>query len=110
MRMLEPATFGGLGIVAIWFYVRFPGRRPQSVMQAAIHVILSFTLFNFLPYALRPCSALPDPLSVFTFVAAFLLPTLCYVLLSWLWLMARIHDLGNSKPRGGHPVASAAAR
>ena len=110
MRMLEPATFVGLGIVAIWLYVRFPGRRPGTVMRAAIHVIVSFTLFNFVPYALGPCAALPHPFSVLTFVAGLLLPTLSYVLLSWLWLMARIHDLGNPKPRGGHPVASAAAR
>jgi len=110
MRMLEPATFGGLGIVAIWLYVRFPGRRPSTVMRAAIHVIVSFTLFNFVPYALQPCAALPHPLSVLTFVTGFLLPTLSYVLLSWLWLIARLHDLGNPKPRGGHPVASAAAR
>jgi hypothetical protein len=110
MRILEPATFGGLGIVAVWLYVRFPRRRPQTMVRAVIHVIVSFTLFNFVPYALRPCAQLPDPLSVAVFMAIFMLPTLCYVLLSWLWLMARIHDLSNFKPRGGHPVARATAR
>jgi hypothetical protein len=110
MRILEPATFGGLGLVAVWLYIRFPGRRPQTMTRAVIHVIVAFTLFNFVPYGIRPCQALPAPLSVAVFVAGFLLPALCYVLLSWLWLIARIQDLGNFKPRGGHPVAHAGGR
>jgi hypothetical protein len=38
-----------------------------------------------------------------------LIPGLGYVLLSWIWLMGRIHDIGNSLPRGGHPASEARA-
>jgi hypothetical protein len=47
-------------------------------------------------YALRP-----------DVVLALLVPTLTYVLLSWIWLISRVlHDLFGGTPRGGHPVAS----
>ena len=36
-----------------------------------------------------------------------LIASLTYLLLSWIWLIARIlHDLLGGKPRGGHPVAA----
>jgi hypothetical protein len=40
-------------------------------------------------------------------VLALLFPALTYLLLSWVWLIARIlHDLHGGTPRGGHPVGS----
>jgi hypothetical protein len=39
-------------------------------------------------------------------VLTLLIPVLTYVLLSWIWLIARIlQDIGGN-PRGGHPVTS----
>jgi len=35
--MLEPAMFTGLGAVAVWAHVRFPGLRPGSLVRAAVH-------------------------------------------------------------------------
>jgi hypothetical protein len=38
-------------------------------------------------------------------VLSLLIPALTYVLLSWIWLIARLlHDVFGGKPRGGHPV------
>jgi hypothetical protein len=106
--MVEPAMFLGLGAVAVWAHVRFPGLRPGSVVRAAVHVAVSFMGFALLPttlglllpftasHALRLCVVL-----------TLLMTTLTYVLLSWIWLIARIlHDLLGGTPRGGHPVAS----
>jgi hypothetical protein len=37
---------------------------------------------------------------------ALLIPVMTYLLLSWIWLIARIlHDLGGT-PRGGHPISA----
>jgi hypothetical protein len=108
MRFLEPATFIGLGAVAIWLYIRFPRFRPATIVRAIIHVAASFFLFSLVPYGVTLClRALPAPLSLFVFVSCMLIPTLGYVLLSWLWLIARLHDLGRP-PRGGHPVPNPA--
>lgn len=102
--LLQPAMFGGLGAVAIWVYVRYPRLRPGTLPRAIGHVALSFGLFALLPTALRLCrESLPAPLWAGTFVLALLMPTLFYVLLSWLWLMAKLHDLGKP-PSGGHRI------
>jgi hypothetical protein len=105
--LLEPAMLLGLAIVAHWLYVRFPGLRPRTIVRAIAHVAASFTLFSLVPLAIDLFRALPAPLSLVAFVVAALIPTLCYVLLSWLWLIARLHDLGNFTPRGGHPAHDA---
>ena len=110
MGALEPAFFIGLGLVAVWIYLRFPRRRPSSVTGAIAHVGVSFLLFNLAPYGLHLCvRILPAPLALLAFVVCVLIPTLGYVLLSWIWLMARIHDLGRPTPRGGHPARATAA-
>jgi hypothetical protein len=42
-------------------------------------------------------------------VLGVLIATLTYVLLSWVWLIARIlHGLLGGTPRGGHPVVTEA--
>jgi hypothetical protein len=110
MWALEPAFFIGLGLVAVWLYLRFPRLRPSSMTGAIVHVGVSFLLFNLAPYGLHVCVwILPDPLSLAVFTGGVLIPTLGYVLLSWVWLMARIHDLGRPTPRGGHPARAATA-
>lgn len=106
--MLEPAMFLGLSAVAVWTYLRFPGLRPGSLVRAVLHVAVSFGAFALLPVTLglllplAPSQALRPYL-----VLALLIPLLTYVLVSWVWLIARIlHDLHGGTPRGGHPVDS----
>lgn len=106
--MLEPAMFVGLGLVAVWAYFRYPGIRPGSLVLAAVHVAVSFGAFALLPATLSfllpflPSHALQPGV-----VLALLIPSLTYVLLSWIWLLARLFsDLSGGKPRGGHPVGS----
>jgi len=100
--------FAGLGAVAVWAYFRYPGLRPSSLVWATLHVALSFGAFMLLPTLLNlvlpvvPSGALRPYL-----VLALLIPELTYVLLSWIWLIARIlHDLLGGMPRGGHPAAT----
>jgi ABC-type uncharacterized transport system permease subunit len=101
--ILEPATLLGLGMVAVWVWVRYPRLRPSSLIRAMMHVALSFGLFALLPYLISPSlNALGKPLGLFFFVVVLLVPTLTYVLFSWLGLMAKLHDLADSKPSGGH--------
>ena len=105
--MLEPAMLIGLGLVAFWAYVNYPHLRPGSLMRAVVHVIVSFAGFALLPLLLsfvRPLLPSPTPLPYI--VLTLLIPVLTYVLLSWVWLIARIlHDIGST-PRGGHPVSA----
>jgi cellulose synthase/poly-beta-1,6-N-acetylglucosamine synthase-like glycosyltransferase len=106
--MLEPAMFLGLGAVAFWLYVRCPRLRPNSILRAAVHVAASFLAFVLLPTALgRLLPLVPSHVLQQEVVLALLLPLFTYVLLSWIWLIARVlHDLFGGKPRGGHPVSS----
>ena len=107
--MLQSSMFIGLGLVAFWVYVRFPRLRPRSLVLAAVHVAISFGAFALLPTALRfVLPAVPAPSQVPYVVLALLIPTLTYLLVSWVWLLARIlHDLSGG-PRGGHPVQTRA--
>jgi hypothetical protein len=102
---VEPAMFVGLGTVAVWLYVRYPSRRPCSLARAAGHVALSFVAFWLLAQLLLlVLPSVPSHALAPWLVLAYLIPTLTYVLLSWIWLIARIlHDLLGG-PRGGLPA------
>lgn len=105
---LLPAMLLGLGAVAVWLHLRFPSRRPVSLVRAALHVALSFLAFALLPDALALVLAQvgPSPLRPYL-VLALLIPAITYFLLSWIWLLARLIDLLGG-PRGGHPVRGGA--
>jgi hypothetical protein len=104
-HMLELAMFFGLGAVAVWTYVRFPRLRPGSLVLAALHVAVSFLVFALLPdllglvLPLMPTHAQAEYASL-----ALLIPIFTYLLLSWLWLIARILSDLHGGPRGGHPA------
>ena len=103
--ILEPATLVGLGVVAVWLWVRYPRLRPSSLTRAMAHVALSFGLFALLPYLISPSlNTLGKAFGALLFIVLLLVPTLTYVLFSWLGLMAKLHDLADSKPSGGHRV------
>ena len=101
--------FIGLGLVAVWTYLRFPRLRPGSLLRAVLHVAIAFGVFATLPTALGLLLPLaPSPRQAPYIVLALVLPTLTYLLLTWVWLLARIlHELGGGTPRGGHPASSA---
>jgi hypothetical protein len=107
-EMLEPAMFIGLDAVAVWAYIRYPRLRPGSLVRAVVHVAVSFTGFALLPGTLGlVLPLLPSHAQQPYVVLALLIPTLTYVLLSWIWLIARVlHDLLGGTPRGGHPVSA----
>jgi hypothetical protein len=106
-EMFEPAMLIGLGAIAVWTYVNYPRLRPSSLTRAIVHVIVSFAAFALLPALLSVIlPALPARTTQPYVVLALLIPTLTYLLLSWVWLIARIlHDIGGT-PRGGHPVST----
>jgi hypothetical protein len=105
--MLEPAMLTGLGAVAIWAYVNHPRLRPRSLLRAVAHVLVSFAGFALLPMALGVLLPhLPSHASQPYVVLTLLMAVMTYLLLSWVWLIARIlHDIGGN-PRGGHPVSN----
>lgn len=105
--MLEPAMFTGLALVAVWAYVRYPRLRPGSLLRAIVHVAVSFAGFALLPMTLGFLLPLAPAHGGPYLVLTLLIPVLTYLLLSWVWLLARIlHDLFGGTPRGGHPVTS----
>jgi len=106
-EMFGPTMFLGLAAVAIWFHVRYPRIRPQSLVWAVLHVAVSFIGFSLLPATLSLLEPLLYSPSVRVFLAlALLIPGLTYVLLSWVWLIARIIELLGGTPRGGHPITN----
>jgi hypothetical protein len=72
-----------------------------------LHVAVSFAAFAFLPMALNTLLPLLPSRTPQPYLAlALLLPILTYLLLSWVWLIARIlQDIGGT-PRGGHPISA----
>jgi hypothetical protein len=105
--MLEPAMFLGLGAVAVWVYFRYPRLQPSSLMRAVVHVVVSFGAFALLPVTLSLLLPLVSSHALQPYVVlALLILTLTYVLLSWVWLIARIVELLGGTPRGGHPVTN----
>ena len=106
-EMLEPAMFIGLGAVAVWTYVNYPRLRPSSLLRAIVHVAVSFGAFALLPTLLRVLLPLLPSSTSRPYVAlTLLIPVLTYVLLSWVWLIARILADLLRGPRGGHPVSA----
>ena len=105
--MLEPAMLIGLGAVAVWAYVNYPRLRPGSLLRAIVHVAVSFGAFALLPTVLSFLLPLLPVRSAQPYVVlTLLISVLTYLLLSWVWLIARIlHDIGST-PRGGHPVSA----
>jgi hypothetical protein len=72
------------------------GGRPRGV---------SFLGFALLPVVLGPLGRLASSHELLPYVVlTLLIPSLTYLLLSWVWLIARVlHDLFGGTPRGGHP-------
>jgi hypothetical protein len=86
--------------------VRFPRLRPTSLLRAILHVAVSFGAFALLPATLSLLLPVAPHAQAPYLVLALLIPSLTYLLLSWVWLLARIlHDL-HGGPRGGHPAAT----
>jgi hypothetical protein len=109
MALLEPAFFVGLGVVAVWLHLRFPNRRPRSLARAFVHVAAAFVLFSLVPCGVDLVTgALSAPVALLVVVLGMLIPAFGYVLLSWVWLIVRIHELGRP-PRGGHRVPASAS-
>jgi hypothetical protein len=100
--------FIGLGVVALWAHLRFPHLRPGSLLRAILHVAVAFAVFAILPAGLGFLLPLaPSPAQARYIALGLLIPTLTYVFLTWVWLLAGIlHDLSGGTPRGGHPVSS----
>jgi hypothetical protein len=105
--MLEPAMFIGLGLVAVWAYFRYPRLRPASLVRAVVHVAVSFIGIALLPAALSTLLPLVHGHALQLSIAlTFLISTLTYLLLSWVWILARILQEVSGGPRGGHPVSA----
>lgn len=105
--MLEYAMLIGLGFVAGWVHTRYPRIRPRSLVWAALHVAVSFVGFALLPEILRHVLPLVSSHGARLVVAlALLIPALTYVLLSWIWMIARVVELLGGTPRGGQPVSN----
>jgi hypothetical protein len=103
--LFEPGMFLGVGTLAIWMHVRFPKLEPRSTRAMLVHLGGAVLLFNFAPMVVGlAMTSLPQPLSVAVAVAGVTIPTFCYVLMSVIWLLARIRGEMGSTPRGGHPA------
>jgi hypothetical protein len=107
MSLFMPCVFLGTGAVALWAYLRFPRLRPQGLVLAVGHVGISFATFSAAPFLVHAAAtAMAAPYLIAFDVGVIVVPMLGYVLLSWIWLIARIHDLASGGPDGGHLVGA----
>ena len=105
--MFETAMLLGLGAVAVWTRFRFPRLRPSSLVLAFLHVGVSLGVFVLVPAALALLLPLATSHAELAFIAlALLIPSLTYLLLSWVWLVEWIIRYLHRGPRGGHPVSA----
>lgn len=104
--LLQQAVWAGSALVALWFYVRFPRLRPTTTGRAIFHVALSFGVFFVLPPVTRWfMSVLPGVHTGVVLLVTLVVPALCYVLLTWIWLLGRVlEEAGAGTPRGGLPA------
>lgn len=103
--LFESCTLLGVAAIAVWAYARLPRLRPRTISVAIGHVIVSFLIFYVVPFVVSAIvAAFSAPFSVIVAVAAVTVPSLSYVFLSWIWLLARLDDRMRSTPRGGHPL------
>ena len=80
----------GLAVVAVRGHVRFPRLRPGSLVRAALHVAISFVAFAALAATIRLLMPLVDTHALRLGIGlTLLIPILTYLLLSWVWLLAR---------------------
>jgi hypothetical protein len=87
--------------------VNYPRLRPGSLLRAVVHVLVSYAAFALLPTLLGALvPLLPVRASQPYVVLVLLIPSLTYLLLSWVWLIARILQDLLRGPRGGHPVSA----
>ena len=100
MGVFQSASFLGVGLIAFWLYVRFPKRRPATLTRALLRVAASFGLFSLLPFVGH---FLLPVFGGVAFVLCVALPGLCFVFLSWIWLLAALVD-NVGTPRGGHRI------
>ncbi len=101
------AMFLGLGAIAVWLHVRYPGRRPGSLLRAAAHVVFSFIGFGLVPGALSLVLTHLSPSLLRVYVGlGIVMPAVTYWLLSWIWLLARIISMLDGTPRGGLPASN----
>jgi len=74
----------------------------------SLQVVASLGVFALLPVTLPfLLPALGSRTLQISVTLALLITCMTYLLLSWVWLIARIlHDLLGGTPRGGHPVSA----
>lgn len=103
--LLLPCLLLGTGLLAAWVRLRFPRLRPRRLASAIAHVIVSLLAMTFAPVVFwASLTTFAPPVSVVLGVGAIVVPALCYVFVSWIWLIARVVDLGSGGPRGGKLV------
>jgi putative effector of murein hydrolase LrgA (UPF0299 family) len=105
--MFETGMLLGLGAVAVWTRFRFPRLGPASLVRSFVHVAISLCVFVLVPAAVGVLLPLAATRAQAAFIVlGVLVPTLTYLLLSWVWLIEWIVRYLNRGPRGGHPASA----
>lgn len=104
-QVFTTSMYAGSILLAIWVYVNIPRLRPATLGGAVAHIVGSFAAFQFVPYLFDAFAhILPAPLFALVAVAVVVVPALCYIYVSWLWLIGRIFQHLSRGPRGGKLV------
>jgi hypothetical protein len=101
-QIFSTGMYGGSILLAVWVYVRLPRLRPTGAAGAIGHVAASYAAFHLAPVLVSLVGrVLPAPASIVVAVAAVVVPGLCYLYVSWLWLMTWVARRLWGGPRGG---------
>jgi uncharacterized membrane protein YfcA len=106
-HLFVSAMFVGVGALAVWVHMRFPRLQAKTLLRAFVHIGLALAALQIVSVLVgASLHSLPRPYVAVTVVVLMTILALCYVLLSWIWLLVCLRDRGL--PRGGHPVSGAA--
>jgi protein-S-isoprenylcysteine O-methyltransferase Ste14 len=105
-HLFVSTMFIGVGLLAIWVHLRFPRLQARTLSRAFVHIGLALGVLQIVSLMVGvSLHSLPRPYVAVTAAVLLTIAALCYVLLSWIWLLVRLRDRGL--PRGGHPVSTA---
>jgi hypothetical protein len=82
----------GSALIAFWFVVRFPGRCPEDMTKALLHVFAAFAIGWFAPDLFNAIAAYGIKAALAA-IFALLLPVLFYTFLSGAWFLKLMHNM-----------------
>jgi hypothetical protein len=76
----------GAALLALWILARFIDFGPQSIVWAAVHLVIAMVLLRLVPYPIEALSSSTIPAARFVALFGLALPMFVYIFLSGGWV------------------------